>query len=122
MRYCHRDAEHTMRFIDTKHCAGRAHCSTCRAGKAGRYLRQAWGRHYQLPGDKIDFDCPAGFTADNLPKPAITNLREQSTIAAKRLAVCEDCGDDACGIKHQSGCRRRAVLGREDFHCPQRRF
>ena len=62
-------------------------------------------------------ECPHGVMADDLPPVA-----DFGAILAKRLAVCKVCGDNSCSIMHQIDCRRRAVLGRENLHCPKGQF
>jgi len=61
-------------------------------------------------------NCPYGITADSLPASVNINTR-----ANDRQAQCDSC-DVECPIKHYTKCRRRAVLKRENFHCPDGRF
>jgi len=51
--------------------------------------------------------------------PPVVDL---AAVTGERLAVCADCDDESCGVKHQSSCRARAVLSRENFHCPAGKF
>jgi len=92
-------------FAKSQHCRLRVHCPACRTDAA-------WRESVGAPDV-----CPHGVTVDDLP-PVV----DLAAVMAKRLAVCDDCDDQSCGVKHQSSCRRRAVLGRENFHCPEGRF
>ena len=92
-------------FATTQHCRLRVHCPACRTDTA-------WRDSVGAPDD-----CPHGVTVDDLP-PVV----DLAAVVTERLAVCADCDDESCGVKHQSNCRRRAVLCRENFHCPEGRF
>ena len=92
------------RFL-VEHCRTRVHCAVCRSSPA-------WRVAVGMPDD-----CPCGITADDLPA-----VRDAAAIVAERLAVCNACGNAACSIKHQTVCRRRAILARENFHCPVGHF
>ena len=80
-------------------------------------MRRAWGRIFDLPGGLVDFDCPHGVTAKDLPA-----VRKVARVLAQRLATCRSCTDPDCAIKHHTNCRARAILARDNYHCPQGRF
>ncbi|MDP6635968.1 MAG: hypothetical protein QGG42_13805 [Phycisphaerae bacterium] len=65
------------------------------------------------------FDCPEGFTSENAPEHEAT---AENPLTAGRLTVCAACDKENCSIKHQTTCRRKAVLSRENFHCPEGQF
>ena len=92
-------------FAKSQHCRLRVHCPACRTDAA-------WRRSVGAPDV-----CPHGVTLADLP-PAV----DLAAVATERLAVCDECDDESCGVKHQSSCRARALLARENFHCPQGRF
>jgi hypothetical protein len=92
-------------FATSAHCRMRSHCRACRTALAWRAAAGA-----------PDI-CPYGVTIDGLP--AVVDLA--ATLVA-RLAACKECDDDSCSITHQTDCRRRAILGRESFHCSEGRF
>lgn len=43
------------------------------------------------------------------------------SLAGQRGRICAECQEE-CGLKHLKGCRRRATLNTEAFHCPEGRF
>jgi len=92
-------------FATSQHCRVRVHCPACRTD-------QPWRESVGAPDE-----CPHGMTVDDLP-PVV----DLGAVVVERLAVCKACGDESCSITHQTDCRRRAVLGRENFHCPEGRF
>jgi len=92
-------------FTGSPECASRAHCRACRTVTAWRISAGA------------PDDCPHGVSIDDLPE-----IRNPGAIAARRLAICAACDNTGCGIKHQTDCRARAILGRENFQCPRGRF
>jgi len=47
-----------MKFIDTPHCFERVHCGTCRDLEDGREWRKSIMKHFEVPGNEIDWDCP----------------------------------------------------------------
>lgn len=51
-----------LKLIETEACVSRKHCGTCRDRDRGRWLREAWGKLLELPGDSVDFECPHGAT------------------------------------------------------------
>ena len=91
-------------------CAARRHCRACRSsGKT----RKAIG---------FPKKCPEGWTIDKLPEaPPADPPAKFPEFAVDRLAVCEKCDRDCPVLKYKS-CRRRAVLARENFHCPSGEF
>ena len=98
-------------------CRSRAHCRNCRTLPATRkMLIDA----YQVIGAEAEaFECPEGFAAETAPEPEATIA---NPLAGERLTICTACGWTDCGIKHQTQCRRKAILSRKNFHCPQGNF
>ncbi|MBT3201528.1 MAG: hypothetical protein HN350_16625 [Phycisphaerales bacterium] len=97
-------------------CLSRVHCENCRTLPTTRRMLLAI---YHTPdANEDDFPCPEGFTAGATPK-YITPA--ESPLMLERLAICKPC-DDECSINHQTQCRRKAILAREHFHCPNGRF
>ena len=92
-------------FATTQHCRLRVHCPACRTDTA-------WRDSVGAPEA-----CPHGVTVDGLPP-----VRDLASIVTGRLAICNACYDRGCSIKHQTACRRKAILGREHFHCPNELF
>lgn len=119
-RYGHRCVDDIMGrppLHNSDLCRTRVHCRNCRTFAATRAMLIKAYRVSNATGDA--FECPEGFTTGNTPehRPAI-----DESLTAKRLAVCKECSEDSCSIKHQTDCRRRAILCRENFHCPDGRF
>ena len=65
------------------------------------------------------FLCPEGFTSENAPEHEVAI---EKPLMVKRLTICAACERTDCSIKHQTKCRRKAILGRENFHCPHQLF
>ena len=105
-----RQSEETHDFTNSPHCGCHAHCRACRTDPTWR-----------LSAGAPDI-CPHGVTADDLPPVTEVLVSAGSPLAVERLAVCDACDDGDCGIKHQTNCRRRAILSRANFQCPRRRF
>ena len=92
-------------FTASLHCQMRWLCPACRNYPEWRAVSGA------------PEDCPHGVTIDSLP--AVVDFAAALT---ERLTMCKECGDASCSIKHQTDCRLRAILGRQNFHCPDERF
>ena len=63
-------------------------------------------------------------TLDNLPPEAKLKGEPRvarTTLAGTRQAVCDECEID-CPIKRDTRCHRKAILNREQFHCPEGKF
>ena len=91
-------------FCDTAKCKCRVHCGACRGN-------EAWRKKESAPDD-----CPHGVTIDSLP-PRV----DVTALAKTRQAVCDECEID-CPIKRDTRCHRKAILNREQFHCPEGKF
>jgi len=95
-------------FAGTQHCRLRVHCPACRTDTA-------WRQSVGAPDD-----CPHGVIRQR--RNDLPPVRDVASIVAGRLAICNACDDRGCGIKHQTACRCKAILGREHFHCPNELF
>ena len=98
-------------------CRTRVHCRNCRTLSATRTMLIEAYQVGNADGDA--FECPEGFSCENAPQhqPAI-----EESLTVERLAVCAACDQADCSIKRQTKCRRNAILGRKNFHCPDGRF
>jgi hypothetical protein len=65
------------------------------------------------------FPCPEGFTSESIPECEVTG---EKPLMVERLTICAACDQTDCSIKHQTRCRRKAMLNRENFHCPEGQF
>ena len=98
-------------------CRSRIHCRNCRSIPATRGMLI---ETYQVAGvQRGGFECPEGFTADTVPD---YRASIEDSLPARRMEICTACDQTDCGIKHQTKCRRRAILTRDNFHCPRQRF
>ena len=85
-----------MKLFETLHCKSRAHCRGCLSSKT---LRKKW-KAIGL-ADRLDFDCPEGFTLENLPprRTAPDRGREtgrlQQSLLRRALGIndCPGCGE-----------------------------
>ena len=80
-----------MKWVDTNHCRGFAHCSICRNFKEGRKWREDISKAFDTDG--IDWECPYGSQwGHGQPR----GLGELVAKVASKLKIRE------CG-----GCRKR---------------
>ena len=129
-------------FTDSRSCACRLHCPTCRDLEGGRKRRGSLAEHFALPGGEIDFDCPHGIPWGAGPQIDLQDRavlgRRVAEIEAKlrqetprerairemrngRFQTCKACKDD-CAMHHKTDCELRARLARPLFWCPRDHF
>ena len=78
-------------------CRARVHCATCRdRSEAGRRWRESIARHFALPGDAVNFDCPFGVPWGAQAQPAAqaaasAALRRPVPPGRKDLRGCAGC-------------------------------
>lgn len=93
-----------MKFFQTVHCTSRAHCFACRTDAAWRASLVRAGL-----SDKVDFDCPQGFTEDNLPIKGLGDL--VARVANPVAGVIDKVA--GTNLKGCGGCKgRRETLNR----------
>ena len=72
-----------MNFVDSNHCGCRLHCSQCRDMEGGRAWRKSLMKHFRVPGDTVDFECPHGLSwGFSAPAQTITPKPVDPAIAA----------------------------------------
>lgn len=86
-------------FILSLQCTGEAHCRKCRMLEEGRAFRTAMRASFEVPGDEVDFACPAERGGKPWSyDPPVKSRGLGDTIAKITRAV---------GIKPCGGCKKR---------------
>lgn len=94
-------------------CSLGVHCAACRdSGADGKKWRKSLGDHFELPGNKTDFDCPAGVpwdaSGDDLPEPS---QPPPPTLVDRVQAACRECEEKTiCFFGNQTDCSKRRVI------------
>jgi len=114
-------------FINSFVCISRMHCKTCREKASGVFWRRSLRKVYKLPGDIVDFECPYGYTVDNLPsedeiakannRPVVKKPILNDKIEARLTeitAICEGCDMEYCAWRNRTACAKRRILSEKN--------
>lgn len=92
-------------FIQTVHCTSRAHCKTCRNFGGGRGWRTSLSKLFNLPNNKVDFECPFGKPWDNVQSATQAATQDTATQAAQLSQLMKEI--EAAQVKHQVSISQR---------------
>lgn len=112
-------------MLDLKHlCSHRTHCVTCRDLEDGREWRKSLGTAYNLPDNKIDFECPHGIKWDvEWVEPIGVKMappKPEELLFRRRKKICNKCESRlGCGYWKQSACKRIKLFKQPNQCCPK---